>query len=206
MIRKLLFGVAALAGVGFASSAQAVVFTVDDFTGADASATIEVVQDGDNLQFTTTVTSPSDADIRTIWFNVADDSLIPNLEADGADVTGYGTEADIPNDAELTPRSFEFGVLIGAAGNDDIMSTIFTLSLATSEALDLDTFFAADPETGDVIGLRLKSIPGNPDSSKLAGDFPPPDGPPTQVPEPGMLLLLGTGLLALGLARRARSA
>jgi len=210
MLLKLLIGAAVFAGITFAPAAQAsLIFNLTEASGGTpATATITVDQAGDDLQFSIQVTSPAFADILAVWFNVADDGLIPGLNA--TDVNGKVTDT---NDGGLHPSAsignpmLEFGVQIGNPGSppgDDFYSYVFRLS-HVSLALDLGTFF----ETGDnMIGLRLQSVGDSANSregsSKLRGHYP--NDPPTKVPEPTVLFLVGAGLVGLTLARRLRIA
>ena len=54
-------------------------------------------------------------------------------------------------------------------------------------------------------GIPLFFIPGG-DNEELPPNFPPPPPPPGAIPEPATILLLGSGLMALGAGARRRRA
>jgi hypothetical protein len=142
------------------------------------------------------VPNPNIADIRGVFFNILDNSLLQGLNITGANVTRFATGSidRLGQGNNINPGGpFEIGVEIGQqglGGGDDIQSTMFTVA-HSSQALTLAQFSNQD------FGLRLQSVglPGsNRDgSSKLGGTAP---GSSQPVPEPGTIA--GTALFALG--------
>lgn len=128
---------------------------------------VEELDDG-TLRFTTTVDDTGGgeiADIRGIFFDLADESLIGSLSVAGADVTDsqFAVDGvqDLGNGANLNGSDkfgndidpFDGGVEIGTEGAspDDIQSTTFILSSSTGdlELADLDL---------ERLGVRLTSV------------------------------------------------
>jgi Ca2+-binding RTX toxin-like protein len=144
-------------------------FEISEFTGDAARANFALTDIEGGVEFSINVVEPL-ADLNGVFFNLADNSLISGLSAQGTDVTdsAFGSNIDSVGNAVITPESFEAGVAIGTAGigTDDIQSTTFTLS-HTSEELNLDSFL------GEAFGVRLTSVGDSRNgSSKLAGTAP----------------------------------
>jgi hypothetical protein len=182
--------------------------TVDQGAGADADKllfTVDFVPAGGNTI----------GDLRGIFFNVADNSLLAGLSLIGSNVAlctdsgGLDSCGSSSNNISGTGQTYEVGVEIGSQGigsGDDFQTISFTLD-HSSENLVLGSFFDL---TGDAsFAGRIMSL-GTPEdrdgSAKLVGDECTVDCGPTQVPEPVTLTLLGSGLFALGLVRRRRRA
>jgi hypothetical protein len=181
------------------SAAEAASFTFDtsNFTGADAkvSITLDDKAAGDGkIQFT--VKMPTGAttigDIRGLFFNISDDSLLSGLRATGSHVTttasGAGKISSVGNvnlNGDGGNHVFDFGIEIGEnglkGGKDDIQTTTFVLS-HTSRTLDLSLFAQQD------FGVRLTSVGtagGRRElSSKLVGTSPLPPIQVTPSPSP----------------------
>lgn len=180
------------------SAAEAASFTFDasNFTGANAKVSISLddkaAGDG-KIQFTVKMASTTTiGDIRGLFFNISDDSLLSGLKATGDHVTttayGAGKISSVGNanlNGDGGNHVFDFGVEIGAnglkGGKDDIQTTTFTLSHA-SRALNLSMFTQQD------FGVRLTSVGtvgGSRElSSKLVGTSPLPPIQVTPSPSP----------------------
>ncbi len=115
--------------------------------GADLVFSVEVLQNGGDI-----------GDLRGLFFDLADDSLLDGLSVSGTDVTGSDFDANkvsnLGNGANVNGLGkFDGGVEIGTPGQsgDDIQATTFTLS-HESEALTLDLI------KGEDIALRTTSV------------------------------------------------
>ncbi|MGF1523533.1 MAG: DUF4114 domain-containing protein [Leptolyngbyaceae cyanobacterium] len=146
------------------------VFNISNFTGDEAEVQLTLVEENGDIRVTTEVINPL-GDLRGIFFNITDNSLLANLTVTGDNVTEsqFGpanTVSDLGQGANINPGSFDAGVEIGTPGigTDDIASTTFVISHPTTD-LTLDLF---DEQS---FGVRLTSV-GTEDrsgSSKLSG-------------------------------------
>ncbi len=198
------------------ANAASMNFTINDFTGSDTRVKFtldDAIAGSGKVQFKVDYLSTGSntiADIRGIFFNIKDDSLLNGLKIENlaaTDITAkkFGPAGSISsigsgsNNLNGGGGSFDIGVEIGqegiGQGKGDIQSTIFTLSHA-SQALTLAQFSEQN------FGVRLMSVGSGNNrngSSKLKGQAPyytPPPPPPVKVPEPGTIAALG--LFALG--------
>lgn len=204
------------------ANAASLSFTINDFTGADTQVKFtldDAIAGSGKVQFKVDYLSTGTntiADIRGIFFNIKDDSLlsglkIENLAATDVTATKFGPAGTVTsvgsgsNNLNGGGGSFDAGIEIGqegiGQGKGDIQSTIFTLSHA-SQALTLAQFSEQN------FGVRLMSVGSGNNrggSSKLKGQAPyytPPPPPPKKVPEPGTVAALG--LFALGALKVAK--
>lgn len=188
----------------FAAASQAATISVDltPFTGdpIDVRVTLDDrLRDG-SLIGTVEVLAPYQGDLRALFLDIADDSLIPGIRVTGPDVTDLhlGNVIDVGQGGNLngggSPCPCDIGIEFGTpgAGKDDIAFTTFNLSHAT-QFLTLDLF------EGEAMGVRVTSVGdgegGRGGSAKLSG---------VVVPEPSgaALFLLGAGGLAWAGRRR----
>ena len=183
------------AGVAIASSAfspahaASMTFSASPFTGSNALVNFtldDTIAGTGNVQFKVDVDkSISIGDIRGVFFNFFDDTLLSGLKLfSGTDVTAtaFGpagkvnsvgsSNNNLNGDGKNNEHYFDAGVEIGQEGiggnKGDIQSTIFTLS-HTSVALSLAQFYGQD------FGVRLMSVgTGNnrEGSSKLIATAP----------------------------------
>lgn len=151
---------------------RSLTFTLDTQTGSDEIApttlTISEAADG-GLSFTVTNVGDGDnqiGDIRGVFMDVADDSLLGTLAVAGDDVTEFdqsGSVSNLGNGATVSgvPDSpYEIGIEIGSAGaaTDDIQTTTFSLSSfardLTLDDLALESFAVRATSVGDADGAR----------------------------------------------------
>jgi hypothetical protein len=222
--RRLLFAaVAAIATLSSAYSARAtsVEMTATPFTGAPTSVHILMEEiAGGNISVSLNVNEGL-ADLRGVFFNIANNSLLAGLEVTGDDVTDFDFDTTGSSLINLhgmnlrgggSPCPCDIGVVLGTPGigRDDIFSTTFVLDATADLAL---TDFA-----NQLIGVRVASVSvfdddskdgkgkGKGDflrngSAKLVATIPDPSVP---VPEPAPGILIGLGLALLGYATRVR--
>jgi hypothetical protein len=204
------------------ANAASMNFTINDFTGADTQVKFtldDAIAGTGKVQFKVDYLSTGSntiADIRGVFFNILDDSLLNGLQVTGADVTAkkfgpagtvdsVGSSNNNLNGNGKQTNFFDAGIEIGqegiGGGKGDIQSTIFTLS-HSSKALTLAQFSQQN------FGVRLMSVGSGTKregSSKLKGEAPyytPPPPPPKKVPEPTTLVALG--IFAVGALRVAK--
>ncbi|HEX2553047.1 MAG TPA: SdrD B-like domain-containing protein, partial [Microvirga sp.] len=134
------------------------------------------------VKVTDTITLPGEqvdtADLRGIFFNVSDESLLSTLSVTGAAVTGHqftaNTVKDLGNGANMNgdgPNTYDAGIEIGTSGEspDDYQIATFVLKSSsgplTLEFIDQQLF-----------GIRLMSVGGvgeaRTGSLKLVGTSP----------------------------------
>ncbi|MBD2725061.1 PEP-CTERM sorting domain-containing protein [Nostoc sp. FACHB-892] len=206
------------------ANAASMSFTINDFTGADTRVKFtldDAIAGSGKVQFKVDYLSTGSntiADIRGIFFNILDDSLLSGLKVVGTDVTAskfgpagtvdsVGSSNNNLNGNGKQINFFDAGVEIGqegiGGGKGDIQSTIFTLfHTDSSKALTLAQFSQQN------FGVRLMSVGSGTkreESSKLKGQAPyytPPKPPTQKVPEPTTLAALG--LFALGALKVAK--
>lgn len=181
-------------------------FTLTPFTGDDSEVEITLSETaGGGIEMFVAVSSGV-ADIRGIFFDVADPMLLGSLSITGAHVTDvqFGDVMNLGGGSNLhgggSPCPCDVGVEIGLpglrGGNDDFLTTTILIShIDAMQDLDLSLLI------GQAIGVRLTSVgdeKSREGSSKLGG---------VVVPEPATATLaaLGITLLAWG-RRRARPA
>ena len=197
-----LLGSCAVLAAAPAAMAVSIEAIATPFTGDPSAVKIVLTESGGDIVVTVSVIQ-NHGDLRAVFLNIADDSLLEGLSATGVFVTDFetggvknlGQGANITGDG--SPCPCDIGVELGTPGSgiDDIHETSFTLH---HETLDL----MLDQFTSQVAGVRVTSV--GPEecfdgSSKLATVFP------TEVPEPTSALLIAFGLGLIGAARRARS-
>lgn len=164
---------------------RTVTFTLDVQTGDDgmAPATITIVELGDgSLGFTISNNQDSDgliADLRGLFFDVADDGLLGTFVFDGTQITEIEQDGIVSNlgggvsTNGIPDGPYEVGVEFGTPGmsTDDYQTVTFTLS---SSLRDL----SIDDIALEGIAVRQTSVTsadgGREDSDKLYGDTPYP--------------------------------
>ncbi|NET78520.1 PEP-CTERM sorting domain-containing protein [Okeania sp. SIO1F9] len=157
-------------GNNFGSDPVKLKVTLEDI-GNDIKFTVDVLQEMANG-------TGNIADLRGLFFDIADDTLLPGFSVTGADVTNQIFDAnnviDLGQGVNLNGagnQNFDAGVRFGTPGigSDDIRSTMFTLS-HTSEDLSLELF------EEEFFGARLTSTgpegSGRNGSSKIKGESP----------------------------------
>jgi len=162
---------------------RSVTFTLNMQTGDDGMApvtvTITELGDGTLLFELTNVDDGDDliADLRGLFFDVADDGLLGTLEFLGADITEIEQDGDVSNlgggvSTNGIPDSpYEVGVEFGTSGmaTDDIQSTSFVLSSSSRDLnlddISLESIAVRQTSVTDANGTRE-------DSDKLFGDVP----------------------------------
>ena len=142
--------------------------------------TLTELEDG-SIRFDLANAGPLLADLRGLFFDVNDASLLSTLSFVGADITGSSVRNDgvtnLGGGVNMNGAGvFDAGVVFGTSGigKDDIGSTSFVLRSSTG-SLSLADFANAE------FGVRFTSVgeDGDRDGSlKLVGTAPPDDGGP----------------------------
>lgn len=200
------------------ASATSVSMIAYPFTGADTSVRIVLTEDAGDIVVSLRVNEGL-GDLRGVFLNIRDNSLLAGLEVTGDDVTDFVFDTSGASVIDLgqgnnlygggTPCPCDLGVAIGTPGigKDDILHTSFVLHA--------DADLAISDFANELIGVRVTSVSefddkGGKDpkndgsregSAKLVATIPDLGKP---VPEPSAGFLLGFGLTALGYAGRAR--
>ncbi|MBU7585491.1 MAG: PEP-CTERM sorting domain-containing protein [Nostoc sp. TH1S01] len=196
-----------MAGQMSQANAASMSFTTTNFTGDplqvrytldDSIAGAGKVQF--KVEFVTDSTYKNIGDIRGVFFNIKDNSLLSGLSVEGINTpittTAYSNDGTLESvgqanlNGDGNTHKFEFGVEIGKqglkGGKNDFQTATFVLSHSTA-VLTLDQFFNQD------FGLRAMSVgesgSSRNGSSKLAGistpaPAPSPDPAPAPSPDP----------------------
>lgn len=209
-----------IASSGFSTAnAASMTFHASPFLGDSSEVKITLddeIAGAGKVQFKVDVVpNPFIGDIRGVFFNILNNSLLKDLVITGSDITEVVKR---PGDVAVTSNGssimyegrFDIGVQIGTPNRvqDDIQSTVFTLS-HPNVALDIAQFMTeTDPVTNQgpkalLFGVDLRSIGtvGGPRSglSKLGAGV---DDKVT-VPEPATAVALGlVAIVGLGLHKQ----
>lgn len=196
-----ILGIAAAGTLAAAASAQAasVGFTLDDGADLTFNVLLSEVAGGD-IQFDVAVAPGGDvADLRGIFFDVANESLLTGFSValtGGVTDTQFNANSvsNLGNGANMNGAGvFDAGVEIGTSGlgGDEFQSVTFVLA-HTSANLSLNDFM------GQAFGIRATSVgpvgSNRGGSVKLTG---------TSIPTPAAAGM-GLALLGLGALRRTR--
>lgn len=164
---------------------RSLTFSLDVQTGDDqlAPVTITITEMADgSLSFSVSNENDDDnmiADLRALFFDVADDDLLGTLSVAGDDFTEMQQDGDVSNlgggaTSSGVPNSpYEVGIEFGTSGmaTDDIQTTTFILSSSlrdlTLDDIALESFTVRQTSVGEIDGARE-------DSDKLYGDAPYP--------------------------------
>lgn len=164
---------------------RTVTFVLDTQTGNDGKApvTVTIVEQADgSLKFTLSNDADTDGligDLRGLFLDVADNSLLGSFSFVGADITQVVQSGNVSNlgggvtTAGIPDAASEIGIEFGTPGmsTDDIQSTTFVMS-SSLRALTIDDIAL------EHIAVRQTSVSsadgGREDSDKLYGDTPYP--------------------------------
>ena len=178
--------------------------TLQDFEGRDTEVTLNITSTSASKVEVTAKVSSGIADIQGLFFNFTELFAAKDLKVSGDDITKITYKNDAVTDLgkgvtmQGTGTNFDLGLQIGTAGigKDDIGSTSFTIESLSGKAIEFT----------DIFGARLTSVGANrQDSRKLIGTYKPtvpPVVPPTAIPEPSTLLLIGSGIVGVAMLRK----
>jgi hypothetical protein len=215
------------------STARASILTfpsVVPYTGTTSQVSVTFRDGADALSAGTVevtiavVANPNIGDIRGMFFNVSNNSLLSGLSITGTHVTqtvfNAGAVNNLGGGSNSNPEGpFDIGVEIGTPGIgfDDIQLTTFVIDHDTLSLSNSDFTTETDPITGGgpnqlLFAVRMTSVGllggDRNGSSKLGNGTPTPvpdPDPPTHTPEPASLAIwtLGAATAAF-IARRKR--
>jgi hypothetical protein len=199
------------------------------FTGDPAQVQV-TLRDGANVTLAGSVAIDlkvvgPQADLRGLFLNTLDESLLPGLLISGTNVTSVVKSAnsvtDLGGGANIHPEGpFDIGIELGTPGigKDDLSSVTVTLKSPVRALKIADFFTVPDPVTPAgshalLLAVRVTSVLVGRErsgSSKLGIDAPSGNtggitSVPVHAPEPTALALLAFGgVLAVGWPRKRR--
>ena len=206
-----------LASLLAASAAQAA--TIVDFsgnsTGSLATGTATISYEGGVLTGSITNTSPHDARITGFGFDIGAGNLngftgSPDPITDPGDVDFDFEDGSLGNVPQFNDAELDFGYITGSNFNGGSPNQ----GLVTGQTLNFTITGAfgnlTEAEIAAGLFVRFQRVgPNGSGSDVAAGTITPtipPDINPTVVPEPGSMLLLGSGLVYLARRRFRRDA
>lgn len=177
------------------ASATSIEFAIQEFIGGDSEVTFTLDDEAGgagNILITATVTEGR-SDLRALFFDIADDSLIAGLS-----ISGVGVELiegspiiDVGQGGNVHGGGpgvyFDVGIEVGTPGPRDFFSTVTFVIM--HDTLDLDLIIFSE----QLFGARTTST-----GRKLRGEAP------VIVPEPATAGLTALGLAMLAVAGRRR--
>ena len=189
--------------------------TLQDFEGRDTEVTLNITSTSASKVEVTAEVSSGIADIQGLFFNFTELFSAGDLKVTGDNVTQFVYSNNAVDEIKVveqngkkksastitmsgTKSTFDLGLAIGTSGigKDDIRSTSFTIESLSGKAIALT----------DTFGARLTSVGADrEDSRKLIGTYKPtvpPVVPPTAIPEPSTLLLIGSGIVGVAMLRK----
>jgi hypothetical protein len=204
--------IAILSLFSLAATAEAVsISIVGNSTGSQSTGTLNSTLVGNVFTFTLANTSPFDARITGVGFDLA-----PTGNASASGLNGFTgnnpgnftfSDGDLGNVPQFNLAVLDYGWTTGNSGNfnggspnDGIApggSLLFTVSGAGFAGF-------TDEQIANSVFVRFQRVGADGEGSDVGVAGPPgnPPNPPSAVPEPTSLLLLGSGVLAV--ANRAR--
>ena len=205
---NMLLAALAVSALCYIPNVNALMITLEEFTGDDARMIADVQVVNDNLKFTLDVIappSPTQADISGFYLDINKDSLLGGFSVIDSSVTVENFEQlaggvnDLGGGVNIvgggTPAPMDIGIRFNIPGDGTQTSVMFTLD--HTEALSLD-LFGPDEE----FAARLQATNGTDGSSKLKGPVTQTE-PSLPVPDTAStLILLGMSLLATELSRK----
>jgi hypothetical protein len=206
-LRSLLIPAVALGFVALgALPAAALQFTLDTEFDAGLTgphATVDVTESGGGLDFTISLAGTdlgAGSDLHEFYFNLAGDPTNVTLTTVSAVTTPFELDLD-PAVAGGAGSSFEYGVNFGNGGGPPGNGVLKTASfrIEADQPLTLADLQVLSQTSGGILAhaalhVQGTSLVGGTDSETVGG----------VIPEPGTMLLLGTGFLGLAVMGRRR--
>ena len=196
----------ALATFG-AAPAGAIQFTLDtefDTGFVGPHATVDVTESAGGLDFVVSLAGTDlgpDADLHEFYFNLAGDPTNVTLSSSQVVQTAFSLDADPPVTGGAG-ASFDYGVNFGDGAGPPGNGVLTTASfrITADQPLTLASLQVLSQTNGGILAHAALHVQG---TSLLTGASSETVG--GVIPEPGTLLLLGTGFAGLAIQGRRRS-
>lgn len=214
ILRRLGLVIGAVLLLGFGTTAKAeTVFIVGNTTGSLATATVTCTLVGNTLTFTITNTSPFDARITSIGFDLPPtgnasasglNGFTGNVVSQPAGVAFTFSDGDLGNVNQFNSAVLDFGFLTGSnfSGGDPNEGLPPGIPPNNQASFSVTGNFAGFTEAQicNAIFVRFQRVGADGQLS----DVGTPNG---EIPEPTTMILLGTGLVgvAAGIRRRRKA-